>query len=284
MALPRSELARKVIHIGCVGFAFLLRDMTPAQAALMALAAFLFNWQVLPRIGGKSLWRGVDRERGYPGGILLYPLAVLGLILWFWHSLPLAAAAWGILAVGDGMASLVGQTLGGPRLPWNPAKRWAGSLAFVGFGTLAADVLLTWTARLPLDPHAWHAGRTLGVSLCLALLCALVESVPTTLDDNLTVPLAAALALPLLAQADLSLLLGDPNLFPRALLGLGLNTTLALVSFWAGAIDVPGALSGVLIGTIITAALGLPYLAFMVAFFLLGSGATRLGYARKAAA
>jgi uncharacterized protein (TIGR00297 family) len=121
------------------------------------------------------------------------------------------------------------------------------------------------------------------VSLGLALVCALVESAPTTLDDNLTVPLAAALTLPLLAQADPSRLLGDPDLLPRALLGLGLNGALALVSFWAGAIDVPGALSGVLIGTTITTAMGLPYLAFMVAFFLLGSAATRLGYARKAA-
>jgi uncharacterized protein (TIGR00297 family) len=283
VALSRGELARKAIHIGCVGFAFLLRDMTPAQAALMAAAAFLFNWQVLPRIGGKSLWRGADRERGYPGGILFYPLAVLGLVLWFWHSLPLAAAAWGILAVGDGMASLVGQALGGPRLPWNPAKGWAGSLAFVVFGTLAAAVLLAWTARLPLDPHAWHAGRTLGVSLGVTLLCALVESAPTTLDDNLTVPLAAALALPLFAQADPALLLGDPDLLPRALLGLGLNGGLALVSFWARAIDIPGALSGLLIGATITTALGLPYLALLVVFFLLGSAATRLGYARKAA-
>ncbi len=283
MALPRSELARKAIHIGCVGFAFLLRDMTPGEAALMASAAFLFNWQVLPRIGGKSLWRGVDRKRGYPGGILFYPLAVLGLVLWFWHSLPLAAAAWGILAVGDGMASLVGQALGGPRLPWNPAKGWAGSLAFVVFGTLAAAVLLAWTARLPLDPQAWHAGRTLGVSLGVTLLCALVESAPTTLDDNLTVPAAAAIVLPLFAQADPSLLLGDPDLLPRALLGLGVNGGLALVSFWARAIDIPGALSGVLIGATITTALGLPYLALLVVFFLLGSAATRLGYARKAA-
>jgi len=282
VAVPRSELGRKVIHIGCVGFAFLLRDMTPGEAALMAVAAFLFNWQVLPRIGGKSLWRDADRERGYPGGILLYPLAVLGLILWFWHSLPLAAAAWGILALGDGMASLVGQALGGPRLPWNPAKGWAGSLAFVVFGTLAAAVLLAWTARLPLDLHAWHAGRTLGVSLAAALLCALVESVPTTLDDNLTVPLAAALALPLFATADPSLLLGDPDLLPRALLGLGLNGALALVSFWARAIDIPGAVSGLVIGTTITTALGLPFLALLVVFFLLGSAATRLGYARKA--
>jgi uncharacterized protein (TIGR00297 family) len=48
-------------------------------------------------------------------------------------------------------------------------------------------------------------------------------------------------------------------------------------------IDVAGALSAVLIGTAITAGLGLPGLALMVAFFAIGTLATRLGYARKAA-
>ncbi len=149
--LSRSELKRKVVHIGCVGFAFLLRFLSGGQAAGMAAAALLFNWQVLPRIGGKDLWRGDDHARGYPIGILLYPLAVLGLVLWFRNALWMAAAVWAILAVGDGMASLVGQTVAGPRLPWNEKKGWVGLAAFVLFGTVGAAVLIAWTARLPVD-------------------------------------------------------------------------------------------------------------------------------------
>jgi len=215
MGLSRGELLRKLVHIGCVAFAFLLRYMSGAQAAAMAAAAFLFNWQVLPRVGGKGLWRGADHARGYPIGILLYPLAVLGLILWFWNSLWIAAALWGVLAVGDGMASVVGQAVGGPRLPWNDRKGWAGFAAFVVFGTLAAAVLIAWTTRLPLDLRSWHAGRTLALAFSVSLACALVESIPTTLDDNLTIPLAGAALFPLFAQADPLLLATDPDLGRR---------------------------------------------------------------------
>jgi uncharacterized protein (TIGR00297 family) len=142
---------------------------------------------------------------------------------------------------------------------------------------------MAWTSRLPLDAGAWHWPRTLGVALALNLVCALVESLPTTLDDNLTVPLVGALTLPLLAQADLALAASDPNLASRALLGLGLNLAVALAALFAGSIDRGGAVSAVLIGTVITAGLGVGGFAVMVAFFVLGSLATRLGYRVKAA-
>jgi uncharacterized protein (TIGR00297 family) len=281
--MTRGEVARKLVHVGCVGFAFLLRFMSPAEAAGMALIAFLFNWQVLPRIGGRSLWRGDDVAKGYPLGILLYPLAVLALVLWFWTALWMAAAVWAILAVGDGMAALVGQALGGPRLPWNERKGWIGFAAFVAFGTVAAAALIAWTSRLPLSIDAWHAPRTLGVAFFLALTGAVVESLPTSLDDNLTVPLTGALTLPLLAQADPGLLLGDPDFPRRLLVGLVVNALIALPAGLARAIDLAGALSAVAIGTVVTACLGLPGLALLVVFFVIGTAATRLGYAGKAA-
>ena len=281
--IERGELARRAVHVGCVAFAFLLRFLTWPQAALLALAAFVFNWQVLPRVGGRGMWRGPDVARGYPVGILAYPLAVLGLVLLFRDRLWMAAAGWGILAVGDGMASLVGQTAGGPRLPWNPRKGWAGFAAFVAFGAAAAAFLAAWTARLPLDPSAAHWPRTLGVAFALALACALVESLPTTLDDNVTVPIAVALVLPLFAAAEPALLLGDPLFARRALVGLAVNAAIAVAAFRARSIDLAGAVSAVVIGTAITAGLGLPGLALMVAFFVLGSATTKLGYRLKAA-
>ena len=283
MGLARGEIARKVVHIGCVGFAFLLRYMNGAQAAAMAAAAFVFNWLVLPRIGGKAIWRGADHAKGYPAGILLYPLSVLGLTLWFWSSLWMAAAIWGVLAVGDGMASVVGQAAGGPRLPWNEKKSYAGLVAFVGFGTLAAAVLIAWTARLPLDLASWHAERTVSLAFAVSLACALVESLPTTLDDNLTVPLAGALVFPLFAQVDPQMLGTDPGLGGRVAAGLVVNGLIALGAWWARSIDVAGALSAVVIGTAITAGLGLPSLGLMITFFVVGTAATRIGYRIKAA-
>jgi uncharacterized protein (TIGR00297 family) len=283
MGLSRGELLRKIVHVACGGFAFLLRDLSFAQAVALAAGAFVFNWQVLPRIGGRRLWRPNDHAQGYPRGILLYPLSVLALIVYFRGAPAMAAALWGLLAFGDGMASLVGQTLRGKHLPWNPDKGWWGLGAFVVFGTLGAAVLLAWTNGLPLVLSAWHWPRTLGVALAVALIGALVESLPTTLDDNLTLPLVGALVLPLVAQADVALVSGDPAFQSRVLLGLALNTAVAVAAYAAGSIDVAGGLSAILIGTVITAGLGPGGFAVMAAFFVLGSLATRLGYRVKAA-
>jgi uncharacterized protein (TIGR00297 family) len=277
----RGELPRKLVHVGVGGFAFALRVLSWPQAAALAAAAFLFNWQVLPRIGGRALWRSDERERGYPSGILLYPLSVLGLVLFFREELWMAATVWGLLAFGDGMATLIGQAVGGPRLPWNPGKSWAGLAAFVAFGSSGAALLAAWTLRLPLASFA--SPRLLGFALPLAVLCALAESAPSTLDDNLTVPLVGAALLPLLAQADAALLLSDAALPGRVGAGLLVNGAIALAARRAGSIDTPGAASAVLIGTLITAGTGLAGFALMLAFFVVGSAVTRLGYREKAA-
>ncbi len=127
---------------------------------------------------------------------------------------------------------LVGQLAGGPRLPWNPRKGWAGLVAFVLFGAAAAAFLSAWAARLPLDADALHWPRTVGTALALAAVCALVESLPTTLDDNVTVPLATMLTLPLIASAEPVLLAADPGLGRRVLVGLALNGALGLAAYW----------------------------------------------------
>ena len=281
MALSGGEAGRKLLHMAVGSFALLLRFLTWPQAAGAALTAFLFNWQVLPRIGGRALWRDHEHRAGSALGMLIYPLSVLGLVLLFRGELWKAAAVWALLAYGDGMAGLVGQAVGGPRLPWNPRKGWAGLLAFVLFGTLCATALAGWTLRLP--PAEWSAGFILGPVLAAALLAALAETVPTTLDDNLTVPLVSAAALWLATLAEPARLLQHPELGQRLLAGLLVNAAVAALALKARSIDVPGAASAVLIGTAITAGTTLRGFAIMAAFFVVGSAVTKLGYRIKAA-
>jgi uncharacterized protein (TIGR00297 family) len=280
VALTSGELKRKLVHVGVGAFALLLRYLTWPEAAALAAGAFLFNWQVLPRLGGRALWRENDHGAGYPIGILLYPFSVFALVLALREERWMVAAVWGLLAVGDGMASIVGQAVGGPRLPWNPRKGWAGFVAFVVFGGVAAALLSVWTLEMPLAAAA--SPWILTVVAPVTLLCALVESVPTTLDDNLTVPLVGGIAIALLSRADLTIFFGDPTLARRAALGLAINVGIAALAYLAHSIDVAGALSAVVIGTVITAGLGLPGLAVMIAFFVVGTVVTKLGYRVKA--
>src|SRR5438445_13767698 len=107
MELTPVEARRKLVHMGVGGFALLLRFMTWRQAALMAVAAFFFNGHALPRLGGRGLWREADRGRGYPLGILLYPLAVIAIVLVFHDEHCKAAAGWGALRIVDGMGAFI---------------------------------------------------------------------------------------------------------------------------------------------------------------------------------
>ena len=280
MGLTKAEAKRKAVHIAVGGFAFLLRWLTWREAAVLALVAFLFNWRLLPLMGGRALWREAEHGRGYPPGILLYPLSVLGLVLAFRHELWMAAAVWGVLAWGDGMASLAGQWLGGPRLPWNARKGWIGLGAFVAFGAAAAALLTVWTQRLPAS--ALVAPWVLAACALLALLCAVVESLPTTLDDNLTVPVAGALVMAALGQVKAGSLPPGIDLPGRLLTGLLVNIAIAALAWRARSLDAAAAVSAVLIGTAITAGLGLAGLAVMATFFVVGTAATRLGYGLKA--
>ncbi|MCI0617251.1 hypothetical protein L0244_30115, partial [bacterium] len=129
-----SELQRKIVHIGSSAFVLLLRWLTWWQAALLALGAFVFNFLILPKVGGRKLYRDDDHQRGHAIGILLYPLSVLLLILCMPQHLQIVAAAWGIMAWGDGMASLFGTRYGKTKIPWNSNRSYAGSAAFIIFG------------------------------------------------------------------------------------------------------------------------------------------------------
>jgi dolichol kinase len=117
---------------------------------------------------------------------------VLLLILVFPYRLDIAAAAWGILAFGDGMATIVGTRLGGPRIPWNREKTITGAAALFVFGGLAGAARLV----VPSDRHAacLHV-VSIGAPFAAALVAACVETIPVRLNDNLSVPAAAGAVL-----------------------------------------------------------------------------------------
>jgi uncharacterized protein (TIGR00297 family) len=281
-AISRGELLRKTVHMSVGLVAFAVRFLGPGLSALCAAAATLFNFLVLPRIGGKKLWRQREAEQGASLGIVLYPFTVLLLILAFWNRLEVAAAMWGILAFGDGMASLVGMTLGRRKLPWNPRKSWAGSLAYVVFGTAGCAVLLLWTAAGTGREYPWLFAT--GIALAATLVAAVLESLPLGLDDNLGVPLVSGLWL-----YGLSLTLGgwqvfgQPEMLRRLGIALAVNLVFAALGYWSRGVNVAGAVAGFVVGTVIYTCLDWPGYVVLMAFFVLGTAATKLGYQRKAA-
>lgn len=273
--MTRSEVPRQLVHIGVGAIALSLRFLTWEQAAGMAVTAVLFNLLILPRLTDR-VFRPGDRDRLWTSGIVLYPLAVLGLIVFFRDRLDLAAAAWGILAAGDGMATLIGTTVRSPRLPWNHDKSVAGLAAFVTAGALAAVGLLTWTSGASLSASVIVAG------IVAATVAGFVETVPITLDDNLTVPLAAAAALCSCIAFDAAMFSDNwPARQQLALLGLGANIAVAVLGWMARTVTVPGAITGAVIGTMVVAGLGWSGWILLLTTFGLAAATTRAGHARK---
>jgi dolichol kinase len=284
MSLTRGELLRKIVHMSVGLIAFSLRFLGPFWAAILGAVALANNLFVLNRVGGKHLWRPHEHERGASIGIILYPLAVLLLILIFWRRLEVAAASWGILAFGDGMASVAGMALGRRKLPWNPRKSWIGSGAYVLFGGLAAAVLLVWTA--PAQGRAYDWAFAVAVGFATALLAAALESLPQGLDDNIGVPLVSGLFLLglVLTYGRWDDFLAIEGLALRLLLAALVNAALAGAAYAAKNVDRSGVIAGFLVGFFIYAFLDWRGYLFLFSFFVIGSACTKLGYRKKEAA
>jgi uncharacterized protein (TIGR00297 family) len=312
-AAPRAPLlsTRKIVHMSMLIFAFLLPYLTWRQAAGCALLALLFNVVVLPRLGAdlrKSPARGPEsgisnlespsipgagvpsahlytRPPAFPGaagiwtGIVIYPISLLALILLYGDRdhLHIVGAIWAIMALGDGTAGVVGSALRGPALPWNREKTWSGFLGFIVAGTAGAYVLTRWVAP-SVDPDI-----ALKICAASALVGAIVESLPIRLDDNATVPLVSGAFMYCLYFVERSALDSNlPFLGRRIVLAVGINLALAVLALSSKMVNRSGAVCGFLLGVAVYLGYGYKSFLMMFTFFLIGSVATRLGYARKA--
>jgi uncharacterized protein (TIGR00297 family) len=276
-----SEYKRKAVHIASSIFGLLLRWLNFWQAALCAVAAFLFNWQILPRIGGRGLYRAHDQRRGYPIGILLYPLSVLILILLFPDRLYIAAASWAIMGWGDGMASIIGRRFGTRKIPWNPDRTYAGSLAFLVFGSIGAVFFSWFVWKNPPQPWFWYL---FAVPILTTLLAAVIETIPSGIDDNLSVPISAGMFMWALFQIEPSMIFAREQLLVSNLMwGAIVNFAFGGTAYAVKMVGISGFAAGFIVGTIIYTFGGYELYLILITFFVLGSAATKFGYERKRA-
>lgn len=262
-----------------LGFAFLLRYLSPQEAFLCALAACLFNLYLLPQFGARRIFRESENEP-IRSGPFYYSLSVLVLILLFPQHLYIVAAAWGVMALGDGSASLCGTTTSRFWIPWNPQKTITGAMGFIFFGSVGASALLFWT--LPQFPQLYLSPREIvGLSCTVSICCAVVESLPWKVSDNLSVPLAAGLLFYLFIDTSLLTMLRTCAFWTHLGLGLLVNIFLALIAWFFGWVRISGCQAGIFVGTLIFGFQGWRGLVILLCFFIFGSVSTKMGYHYK---
>jgi len=292
------ELLRKSIHVGLGLLAGTLRWLLPWQAAAAALAALVFNIAWVHRLTRGRLLRPSEIDARFSWGVVLYPASILAAIVVFHRRLELAAATWGLLAFGDGMAAIVGTVAGGPRLPWNRAKRWSGSLAFVVWGTGASALLIRWTQLAVLegrddgaigasflalgDRSAPDVLYLLAGCLAAALAAGLVETLDTRIDDNVGITLIGGAMLYAATLVEPARLIELTAGLPGGLMvGAAVNAPAAVAARVTGHASRSGASVGALLGTALFVVAGWPGWLLLFAFVVVGSIATRVGASEK---
>ena len=155
---------------------------------LVLTGALFARWSRVARAADGSSDR-ISAIYGYAGCVLLT------LFLFPAHA-QCGLAVLGVLAFGDGSATLIGKLVGGPRLPWNPAKSFAGLCGFLLVG-VPMTALIYWGESHNLEAIGPAASLTEAVLVAGVgvLAGAIAESVRSTVNDNVRVGLAAAAAI-----------------------------------------------------------------------------------------
>lgn len=123
---------------------------------------------------------------GYAGSVLL-------MLLLFPGQAELGLTVLAVLAFGDGSATLGGKLLGGPRVPWNHDKTISGLACFVLVGVPMASIIY-WGETHNLEARGpaagWSTALVCGGAATVA--AAIVESLPSSINDNIRVGVTAA--------------------------------------------------------------------------------------------
>jgi phytol kinase len=183
----QREWSRKVVHIGT------------GPVVLLAWALGISRWVALPAAIAVTVATAINhRFRLLPAvedvgrhsyGTIAYGASIALLLALFWPSQPLAVAA-GVLvmAIGDGLAGLLGPQLNSPRWRlFGQGKSLAGTAA-MALGALAVLTLLQQTALIQ-----GLAAPNLPNLMLIAALATALEQLSAFGIDNFSVPLSAGL-------------------------------------------------------------------------------------------
>ena len=196
-----SAISRKIIHIG-TGPIFVLcwllfndQAAAPFLAAVVPLGitlqfALVGSGLIKDQASVDAMSRTGDR-REILRGPLFYGIAFVVLTILFWRETPIGMVALMILCGGDGLADVLGKRITSPKLPWSQRKSVAGSLTMFIGGFILASLMVwvfIWQGFFPGGILNYLAQIGL-----IALVTTLIESLPFTDIDNITIPLVSAL-------------------------------------------------------------------------------------------
>ena len=179
----QTELSRKVIHIGTgavvpLAWFFAIPSVIaiPCAAVITLITAINHQWRLIAAI------EEIDRN-SY--GTIAYGLAITILLALFWPDRPDAVTA-GVLvmALGDGLAGLIGRQLKTPQwIIFEQTKSIGGTATMAMVSILVLVILSNVTNQI----------ISLPIAIAIGLGATVLEQISMRGMDNLTVPLGVGL-------------------------------------------------------------------------------------------
>lgn len=193
------HLSRKLIHIG-TGPIFVLcwllfsgasqsRWLAALVPAVITLQFALIGMGVLKDEDAVLAMSRSGNRRELLYGPLQYGIVFVLTTLLFWVNSPVGIVTLMILCGGDGLADVVGRRFGHARLPLNPNKSWAGSVAMLLVGFVLAMAYL-WLFSSAGVLTLSLAAAIVPVFL-ISLAATVVEAVSGADMDNITITVTA---------------------------------------------------------------------------------------------
>jgi len=194
-----GPVSRKIIHMGTGPIFVLCWLLFPDTAYSRYIAALIplgitaqFALVGLGILKDPSAVQAMSRSgdrREILRGPLFYGIVFVILTIWFWKDNAIGIVALMLLCGGDGLADIIGKRYGSVKLPWSNQKSIAGSLAVLAGGWVFTLIVV----GIYLGLNVWDKSLidyVLPITV-IALVGAIVESLPFRDIDNLTVPAVA---------------------------------------------------------------------------------------------
>jgi len=190
---------RKIFHISIGMFGFLYPFMS-RNIILAAWIIALFCAWFLPRyVKAYDVFLTPDEKRKkFSPAMISYAAVMLLATLIFGDKMKDSAVVLlSVIAFGDGFAGLIGMNQGGTAIPYNSKKTISGTLAFIFFGTIGALVMFFFLAVFTVNVPGRIGLGSLPIfrTLIVVVVSAIVETIPWKIPDNVSVGIAAIIAL-----------------------------------------------------------------------------------------
>ncbi|HEY9166776.1 MAG TPA: DUF92 domain-containing protein [Candidatus Kryptonia bacterium] len=267
-----GKKTREFVHaaVAVVVFFAPLLFHSKLYPALLAGTFVVVNF-VSVRLG---MFKGINPDRKNLGTVY-YPVSFLILVLLLWDSHPfIVSSAMLIMGLADPAAAIVGSNLRNAHAvgAFGERKTFEGGAAMFIIAAAATLFGLTFfRAQTGAFLTSW---ALIGVSCSVGIMVAAIELVSPRATDNLTVPLSSAVLLYIAAN--------DPSTLSVFILGEFLALLVAYVSAKLRFLGTDGAVATFILGGFIFGYGEWKWAAPILAFFIIGSLASKLFARQKA--